>query len=139
MKNTAAHKPAVVVTSTAASVLAQLREVYNQDLRFHIYAGGIDCPVLRVHDKHYEGDTLLGCGDAGVTVCPSTYFTAQSVHIDCRAVADPQHGFEMLLHINNRLTTILSGGQIIERILSPAPEVETFDFSEEANAAGYVY
>jgi hypothetical protein len=134
MKTTPAQRPAVFVSPSAASVLAQLSAGYGRNLRFRVFSCGFEAPVLRVHDKDYQGDVLLAAGGAPVALCPNAYCHTQSVQIDCRAVGDPTQAFELLLRVNDKLTTILSGGQLVARLMSPAPTAFVVD--DETRSSG---
>lgn len=116
MKSTAARQSTVLVTPTAASLLAQLATRYRQPLKFRVFAGGFDCPMLRIHGKDYPGDVLLEVAGAGVALCPGTFHSGLALHVHC--VADPaqRSKLEVLLSVNKRLTTILPLEQIVARI-----------------------
>jgi len=121
MKTTAVRRSAIVVTPAAASVLQQLAAHFRQQLKFRVFAGGLDCPMLRIHDKDYPGDLLLSIGGVGIAVCPHTFYGDRPLHIDSVPLPRQPEAFELVLSVNKRATTILSLEKIVERLRSRNP------------------
>lgn len=121
MKLSAARQSTVLVTSAAASLLTQLGVHYRLDLKFRIFAGGFDYPMLRLHDKDYAGDLLLNIGGAGVAICPTTFYGGLSLHVDCLSSSHRRDALELILSVSKRRTTILPLEKIVERIAKSEP------------------
>lgn len=118
MKTTAVRRAAIVVTPAAAAVLQQLEGHFRRALKYRVFAGGLDCPMLRIHDKDYPGDFLLSISGVGVAVCPQTFHAGQTLHIDSIPLPREPEVFEIVLSVNKRATTILSLEKIVERLRS---------------------
>lgn len=118
MKTTAVRRAAVIVTPAAASVLQQLEGHFRRSLKYRVFAGGLDCPMLRIHDKDYPGDFLQSISGVGVAMCPHTFHAGQTLHIHSVPLPREPEVFEIVLNVNKRATTILSLEKIVERLRS---------------------
>lgn len=120
MKTSTARQSSITVTPAATSLLTQLGTHYRLDLKFRVFAGGFDCPMLRVHNKDYTGDILLDVDGALVGICPRTFHAGLPLHIHCVSNQHRRDAVDLILSVSKRPTTILSLEKILERIAPAA-------------------
>lgn len=123
MMEQTATSPNVKVTRAALTLLQQLRQHYQRDLKFRIFADDTNRMAIRVHDKDYLGDWILDLSDAGLAVAKPALSHAHLFAVDCRKSTSNRSGFELLLNVDHLPSSVLNGDQVIERIMSEETEI----------------